>query len=211
MASFYEKLSFVMGGEDQVDPQFRQTFSEFNEFTKGAADFSMFGMNFGTPASAPAPATITTGPASADGLYGPSASFNPQPSAFGGINPYAYAGDKKKGASRLSADLIRAQYADYESRFAPVENFAVQALRPNGTMDGQFDVARSRQSVLNAGANLQGQQERAMGRFGLGVTAPNIASSNEVTGGVVAGTNQARMADADRRLQMLGGGGRTGG
>jgi hypothetical protein len=153
-----------------------------------------------------APSAVTIGDAPAGGLYGPSVRFTPTGNSYGGIDPAAYAMDKKEGAQRLSADVIRAQYQDYMDRFAPIENFAVSALRPNGTMDGQFDIARSRQAVLDAGANLQGQQERAMSRYGLSMTAPSIASSNQVTGGVVAGMNQARMADADRRLDMLGGG-----
>ena len=154
----------------------------------------------------PVAANITTSDPSPSGLYGGNVNFTPSSSPFSSINPDAYSGDKKKGAQRLSADVIRAQYQDYENRFAPIENFAVSALRPGGTMDGQYDIARSRQAVLDAGANLQGQQERSMGRYGLSMTAPNIATSNEVTGGVVAGMNQARLADADRRLQLLGGG-----
>jgi len=159
---------------------------------------------YGTPSATPS--SITTGTPSANGLYGGEVRFTPSSNAYNAVNPYAYSTNKKDGAQKLSADVIRAQYADYQNRFAPIEDFAVRAIRPNGTMDGQFDVARSRQAVLDAGANLQGQQQRAMGRYGLQMTAPNIATSNEVTGGVVAGMNQARMADADRRLQMLGGG-----
>lgn len=164
---------------------------------------------FGQPA-APTPAAITTGAAPANGMYGPNVTYTPQPSAYSAVNPYAYQNDKKTGAQQLSADVIRAQYEDYKNRFAPIEDFAVRSLTRTGTMDGRYDIARSRQAVLDAGANLQGQQERAMGRYGLSMTAPNIAASNQVTGGVVAGMNQARMADADRRLQMLGGGGGAG-
>lgn len=160
--------------------------------------------NYSTPSS------IAVGEAPQGGLYGGNVTINPGRSAFSGIDPYAYQYDKKEGASRLSADVIRAQYQDYLNRFAPIEDFAVNSLTRTGTVDGQYDVARSRQAALDAGANLQGQQERAMGRYGLQMTAPNISTSNQVTGGVVAGMNQARMADADRRLQMLGGGAGSG-
>lgn len=201
MATFYDKLAYVMGGEGNITPEFRQTFADYNNFTAQQANFNPFSVAFtGSPSS------VSVGQNTGGGLYGPTVKFTPGENALNAVNPSAYANDKKEGAQRLSADVIRAQYQDYQNRFAPIENFAVQSLTRNGTMDGQFDVARSRAAVENAGANLQGQQERAMGRFGLGATSPNIAQSNEVTGGVVAGMNQARLADADRRLQMLGGG-----
>lgn len=182
---------------------------EFGGPTRGWSGTAGSSPPFNPPAGVGA-STITTRPGPSGGLYGPQFAYNPQQSAFGQVNPFAYANDRKTGAQQLAADVARAQFADYLSRFAPIEDFAVRSLRPDGTMDGEFDVARSRQAVLNAGANLQGQQERAMGRYGLAMTDRGIAGSNEVTGGVVSGMNQARVADADRRLQMLGGGGAAG-
>lgn len=150
---------------------------------------------------------IKTSPAPVGGLYGGDTSYAPTSSAFGGIDPYSYSYDKKKGASKLSADVIRAQYEDYKQRFAPIEDYAVGLLRDRGTADGQFDLARAQQSITNAGQNIQGQQERSFGRYGLNFTGNPIAGSNEMTGAMVGAMNQTRFADEERRLRMLGGGG----
>lgn len=153
--------------------------------------------------------TITTG--QGGGLYGGNVSYNPSESAYNSINPANYLYDKKKGASNLSAAVQRAQYQDYLNRFAPVENYLVNSINGRNTQDLGFDVARANQSVVNSGMNMQGQQERAMGRFGLQYRGPNIGASNEITGGRVAAMNQARMADEQRALDLMSGSGRSAG
>jgi hypothetical protein len=153
------------------------------------------------------PNTITTG--AGGGLYGGDVGYNPTNSAYGKIDPSSYLGDKKEGATNLSAAVQRAQYQDYLNRFAPVENFLVGQVDGRNTKDLGFDVARANQSVINAGANMQGQQERAMGRFGLQYKGPSIGTSNDITGGRVAAMNQARMADEERALSLMSGSGQT--
>jgi hypothetical protein len=155
------------------------------------------------------PNTITTG--AGGGLYGGNVSYNPTDSAYGNINPSNYLMDKKEGASNLSAAVTRAQYQDYLNRFAPVENYLVGQVDGRNTKDLGFDVARANQSVMNAGANMQGQQERAMGRFGLQYKGPSIGSSNDITGGRVAAMNQARLADEERALSLMSGSGQPAG
>jgi hypothetical protein len=155
------------------------------------------------------PNTITT--SGGGGLYGGDVNFNPSASAYGSIDPSMYLGDKRKGASNLSAAVQRAQYQDYLNRFAPVENYLVGQVNGRNTKDLGFDLARANQSVMSAGANMQGQQERAMGRFGLQYRGPSMADSNEITGGRVAAMNQARMADEERALSLVSGSGRTAG
>lgn len=158
-------------------------------------------------ASTPAAGNVTVNPGS--GLYGGDVNYNPGNSAYNAINPDQYQWDKKDGAAKLSAAVQRAQFQDYMSRFAPIENYAVSLANGRNTADLRYDVARSNQAMINAGNNMQGQQERAMGRFGLNYTGRNIAGSNEVAGGQVAAVNQARLNDEDRLLGLLGGG--TGG
>lgn len=158
-------------------------------------------------ASTPAAGNVTVNPGS--GMYGGDVDYNPGNSAYNSINPSQYQWDKKDGAAKLSAAVQRAQFQDYMSRFAPIENYATSLVRGRNTADLGYDVARSNQSVVNAGRNMQGQQERAMGRFGLNYTGRDIAGSNEVAGGRVAAVNQARLNDEDRLLGLLGGG--TGG
>jgi hypothetical protein len=180
--SFWDNLSSIMGPGFQTPGWMRDAYS-----------------SYGSP--------ITTGTPSASGLYGGDVNYTAPDSPYNSIDPYTYQFDQKKGASKLSADVIRAQYADYMQRFAPIEDFAVGLLRDRGTADGVYDIARARESITNAGMNLQGQQERAMGRYGLNMTGNNISTSNQVTGATVGGLNAARFADEERRLAMLGGGG----
>lgn len=161
-------------------------------------------LNRNTGTSLPEPGNVTVNPGS--GLYGGDVNYTPGNSAYNAINPSQYQWDKKDGAAKLSAAVQRAQFQDYMSRFAPIENYAVSLVNGRNTADLGYDVARSNQAMVNAGRNMQGQQERAMGRFGLNYTGRNIAGSNEVAGGQVAAVNQARLNDEDRLLGLLGGG-----
>ena len=234
--SFFDNLSFVMGGDQDIPPAFKtayagyappaqtmaapaQTMAEpattaptpvWNGLPVGRG---MLGLglnapvgynNFNTPSG-----TITEG--AGGGLYAGDTEYNPNASAYGNINPSSYLYDKKDGASNLSAAVQRAQYQDYLNRFAPVENYLVGQVNGRNTKDLGYDVARANQSVLNAGANMQGQQERAMGRFGLQYNGPSVADSNDITGGRVAAMNQARMADEDRALSLMSGSGQPAG
>lgn len=153
------------------------------------------------------PNTITTG--AGGGLYGGNVRYNPTSSAYGNINPSNYLMDKKEGASNLSAAVTRAQYQDYLNRFAPVEDYLVGQIDGRNTRDLGFDIARANQSVTNAGVNMQGQQQRSMGRYGLQYSGPSIANSNDITGGRVAAMNQARLADEERALSLMSGSGQT--
>lgn len=232
--SFFDNLAFVMGGDAEITPAMRQTYEPFTPAPAMAANTmnattttqpvmasdalggSRFSGIFGggdyfpTSNFTDAPSnTITTG--EGGGLYGGNVSYNPTDSAYGNINPSNYLMDKKEGASNLSAAVTRAQYQDYLNRFAPVENFLVGQVDGRNTKDLGFDVARANQSVMNAGVNMQGQQERAMGRFGLQYNGPSIGSSNDITGGRVAAMNQARMADEERALSLMSGSGQPAG
>jgi hypothetical protein len=232
--SFFDNLAFVMGGDAEITPAMRQTYEPFTPAPAMAANTmnaaptnqpvmasdglggGRFGGIFGGGDYFPTsnfteadPNTITTG--AGGGLYGGNVSYNPTDSAYGNINPSNYLMDKKEGASNLSAAVTRAQYQDYLNRFAPVENFLVGQVDGRNTKDLGLDVARANQSVINAGANMQGQQERSMGRYGLQYKGPSIGSSNDITGGRVAAMNQARMADEERALSLMSGSGQTAG
>lgn len=151
----------------------------------------------------PVRAALNTVP-SANELYADTYTFAPS-NAYASVNPYAYQYDTKNGASNLMADVQRAQYADYERRFQPFEDMAVGLMGTGrNTADLQYDMGRTREAMAMTAANMQGQQERAMGRYGLQY-AGNIANSNEVTGATVGGLNQAILNDESRRLEMIGG------
>lgn len=238
MSDFFSNLSFIMGGDEQITPQFRSMFSDYNAVSAPApapvapiaapaapmperntgAEKGFFGLlanRFGGTSNdvyfTPSTGSVTEGDAPAGGLYGGRVTYNPGQNAFGNIDPNAYSWDKKEGASKLAADVQRAQYQDYLNRFAPIENYAVNQLRGRQTADLGYDIARANQSVMNAGMNMVGQQERSMNRYGLQYKGPTTADRNDITGGRVAAMNQARMADEQRALSLMAGGTGNGG
>jgi hypothetical protein len=230
--SFFDNLAFVMGSDADITPEMRQTYEPFTSSSPMAANTMTtapsapplggyqvqrgglfgLGMDFDYPISSfteADPNTITTG--AGGGMYGGNVSYNPTSSAYGNIDPSNYLMDKKEGASNLSAAVTRAQYQDYLNRFAPVEDYLVGQVDGRNTKDLGFDVARANQSVVNAGANMQSQQERSMGRYGLQYKGPSIGSSNDIAGGRVAAMNQARLADEERALSLMSGSGQPAG
>lgn len=231
--AFFETLAEIMGGADQIGPEFLAAFPEITPSAPAIATappaaqdvnqvsvvdpeslrgigglFGYLGQGYyGQGFTSPPEGVVTTGEPAPSGLYGGNVTYDPSTSAYSNINPAAYLMDKKEGASRLNAAVQRAQYQDYLNRFAPIENYAVSAIQGRNTVDLPYDIARANQSVMNAGANLQGQQQRSMGRYGLQYAGPNIAQSNEITGGRVGAINQARMADEQRAMNMIASGG----
>lgn len=125
--------------------------------------------------------------------------------AYSGINPYGYSTNPEDmGGDQLYADLIRAQTQDYLTRYAPVENFLASEITATGTKSLAGDMQRTRQGIMGASRNVQGQQNRAMERFGL--SGEQFNSNNMSTAStLVGGLNATRAADVDRRTQLLGG------
>lgn len=126
-------------------------------------------------------------------------------SAYRGINPMAYRSDKKEGAQRLFADIIRAQQQDYMNRFAPVENLLASEITPTGTRSMDADLARTRGAITSAAENYQGQADRASARYGL-TNKQQVANTNDTVSAMVGGLNDTRLRDQSRRLEILGGG-----
>jgi hypothetical protein len=132
--------------------------------------------------------------------YGGS-SFN----AYQGINPYQYSGMDRDDnpADKLYADLIRAQTRDYNTRFAPLENFLASEITATGTKSLAGDMTRTREAVTGAGVNVRGQQQRAAGRYGL--TSQNMGAGASEMSALVGGLNDTKMRDIDRRQGLLTG------
>jgi hypothetical protein len=135
-------------------------------------------------------------------LYAP-IDYTPPSNSYSHV-PTSTVGDH--GAEDLNAKLIREQYDDYQRRFQPFEDLAVSMLTKTGTKDLPYDLARTRQVVGGVFGSLQGQQDRAMERFGQANRADNIAGSNAEAGALVGGLNAATFADQERRMKLLGGG-----
>lgn len=230
--AYFDTLAFLLGGDDQIPDSIRSTFAEYDAVTRNPNGSTVYGSGeINTAPAVDAPnkgafgamfnmfmpyrppnvslqqgsGNVTVDAPQAGGLYGGNVQFNPGNNAYSSIDPYSYFGDKKNGAANLSAAVQRAQYQDYLNRFAPVENYAVGQVQGRNTADLGFDLARARASTANAGTNLQGQQERAMGRFGLQYKGQDISKSNDVIGSQVAAMNQSRLADENRALSLVGG------
>lgn len=113
-------------------------------------------------------------------------------------DPRGYPGDE------MFADITRAQTADYRNRFVPVEDFLAGQITPTGTQSLQGDLDRTRSSIIGAGANVAGQQNRSMERFGV-TNNMGTANQNSTVGALVGGLNDTRMRDQDRRSSILTG------
>ena len=126
--------------------------------------------------------------------------------AYSNITPNQYAGysTKDNPGDKLYADLIRAQTQDYNQRFAPVENFMAGQITATGTKSLAGDLANTRSNMGSAVTNVQGQQNRDMGRMGLQGSS-NVANSTTAVGGLVGGLNDTRLRDSDRRQSLLSG------
>jgi len=126
--------------------------------------------------------------------------------AYARINPYAYStlGRDENPGDKLYADLVRAQTQDYMNRFAPVEDDLISRITPTGTTSLAGDLERTEQSVLGAGMNVQGQQNRSMERLGIYGNS-GIGTSMDTVGALVGGLNDTRLRDSDRRMQLLTG------
>jgi hypothetical protein len=134
----------------------------------------------------------------------PAYNYNPSQNYYSGVNPNAYAGDTKEGASRLFADIIRAQTQDYLNRFAPIEDFLAGTITRTGTTFLEGDLERTREAVLGGGLAAQGQYSRNLERFG--VMGKQLDNSMATASAMVGGLNDTRDRDQDRKIALLGGG-----
>lgn len=126
-------------------------------------------------------------------------------SAYGAINPYRYSYMDPKDApgDKLFADIIRAQTADYETRFAPFEDALAGMITRTGTTNLAGDLERTRGAITGAAQNVQGMANRSAERLGIAGAQMDPTST---TSTLVGGLNETRQRDSDRRLQLLTGG-----
>ena len=134
--------------------------------------------------------------------YGDGGGYN----AYSGINPYRYSYMDREDnpADKLYADLIRAQTRDYNTRFAPLENFLASEITATGTKSLAGDLERTQNAVTNAGINVRGQQGRSAGRYGLTAQPQAGAGAYEMST-LVGGLNDTKLRDIDRRQALLTG------
>jgi hypothetical protein len=124
--------------------------------------------------------------------------------ATGTINPNAYLGDDKEGASRLFADIIRAQTQDYLTRFAPIEDYLASTITRTGTTFLEGDMERTRDAVMGGAQSARDQYTRQFERYG--VMGKELDNTNATTSALVGGMNDTRDRDVDRKIALLGGG-----
>ena len=186
----------------QARSQFGEGTDEFNMFLDGlnadvgtdVANFYGAGGYYGG----------TQGPFYQGGVGSGQVNQSYNPYANININRYDHLDKKENPADKLYADLIRAQTRDYETRFAPVEQYLANQITATGTRSLQGDLSRTRGAVLGANTNVEGQQQRAMARMGLNYT-PATQDNMGTVGALVGGLNDTRLRDSDRRAAMLSG------
>ncbi len=122
----------------------------------------------------------------------------------GRINPNAYLGDDKEGASRLFADIIRAQTQDYLTRFAPIEDFLAGTITQKGTTFLEGDMQRTQDAIRQGAQSARDQYTRRFERYG--VAGRQLDNNLAETSAMVGGMNDARDRDVDRKIALLGGG-----
>lgn len=120
------------------------------------------------------------------------------------INPNAYLNDEKEGASRLFADIIRAQTQDYLTRFAPIEDYLASTITRTGTTFLEGDMERTRDAVMGGAQSARDQYTRQFERYG--VMGRELDNTNATTSALVGGLNDTRDRDVDRKIAILGGG-----
>ena len=120
------------------------------------------------------------------------------------INPNAYLDDDKEGASRLFADIIRAQTQDYLTRFAPIEDYLASTITRTGTTFLEGDMNRTREAIMDGAQSARGQYTRQFERYG--VMGKQLDNTNATTSALVGGMNDTRDRDVDRKIALLGGG-----
>ena len=126
------------------------------------------------------------------------------------INPSDVDTDKYEGASNVMADLHRAQFKDWEERYAP-RIIQLADYAKTGSLTNQ-QIGLADQSVQTGFQNAQRNQQ--MHNQGLGIQqtqAQQQASDRrmelEQTASRVQARNQARVGGQDRDMQILAGGG----
>ena len=137
------------------------------------------------------------------GFAGP---FGGSTQNYGGgyINPYRYSGMNPKDSpgDKLFADIIRAQTADYETRFAPLEDALAGMITRTGTTNLAGDLERTRGAITGAAQNVQGMANRSAEQLGIAGAKMDTTNTSST---LVGGLNETRQREADRRLQLLTG------
>ena len=110
---------------------------------------------------------------------------------------------KDSPGDQLLADLIRAQTRDYNTRYAPIEDFVAGSVTRTGTTFLPEELERTRGAILGSATNVQGMANRSANRLGVN---PAQIDTNSTTSALVGGLNETRMRDQDRRQALLTGG-----
>lgn len=180
----------------QLGPDARDAVSQFYFGDDGVP-------TYGDNAPAPTPVTGTEDAGIAAILGARDRSYD-YTNNYQSINPSAYLDDDKEGASRLFADIIRAQTQDYLTRFAPIEDYLAGTITRTGTTFLEGDMERTRDAVMGGAQSARDQYTRQFERYG--VMGKQLDNTNATTSALVGGMNDTRDRDVDRKIALLGGG-----
>lgn len=109
--------------------------------------------------------------------------------------------DFKDDPAKVTGQLLRSQYDDYLSRFAPIEQqmYDMTTYRNPGLVNQEIDKAIGDNGYVNVGLeNAAGQQQRGFARYGL---TPNAAQRTAIdrTNALTGSTARVNAANTIRR------------
>lgn len=108
-------------------------------------------------------------------------------------------------ASDTYANLIRAQYADYKSRYLPEQEKLMSLATDNSLMNAQLD--RTSEDAQNAINTANQEQSNQMARMGVATqtNANNNSSSLSSALALASAKNGTRSAAEERNMSILAG------
>ncbi|WP_423820820.1 hypothetical protein V5738_10815 [Salinisphaera sp. SPP-AMP-43] len=114
-----------------------------------------------------------------------------------------------ESAAENQADLARAQYDDYKSRFVPVENEVIDSVGNRQTYAD--NVNRAAGAVSQGYETSAGEYQRGLSRYGVTPTDDQVANQKRQMGlsaaaATAEAANRARTSTKNRNMQILGGG-----
>ena len=112
-------------------------------------------------------------------------------------------------ASRLGS-ITKAQWADYQTRFVPIENQLMNMTTYNNKDLAGQEIGQARTDTSKSYDNIAGSQAIQLGRYGMGMNADQQQSSDRLnalgkSGAVVDAANNIRLKLVERNQQIASG------
>jgi hypothetical protein len=117
---------------------------------------------------------------------------------------------ERDSADGRMAEVTLSQWADYQSRFVPIENQLMNMTTYNNPELAGQEIGRAQADTGNAYDNIAGSSAVQLGRYGMSRTSDQQASNNRLTslgrsGAVVDAANNIRLKLIERNQTAAAG------